>query len=156
MSEFMFRNLSIKLFPVEGEEPGACADRTTCVPCTHLCTGTIPVCDQACTQVPSIPIAVGPECRGPGTSPEFIDTHGHLILPAGDARTELLALKENLQRRLALVEVGEQRLAAAAKPTSVEEIDRLKAHLLDAVAELDEQRARMQAGEPAPDQDEPA
>ena len=162
MSEFMFRNLSVKLFPVEGEARRACEDQATlveqCTPCTNLCTGTVPpACEhQGCTREPSIPIAVGPKCDGPGTSPGYVDTVTSLILPAGDVRTQLAVLKASLQRNLAVVEARERDLETVAKPTSIEGIDRLKAQLLDAVAELDEQRARMQGGGSAPHQDEQA
>lgn len=155
MSEFMFRNLSVKLFPAAGEARQACRDgpaTQACSPCTQLCTGTIPPrCEHGCTIEPSIPIVIDPVCRSPVSTPGFVDTTTNIILPAGDLRTELAALKDALRRSLAVVEAGEQNLEAPAKPTSVEEIDRLKSHLLDAVAELDERRAGMQGEGSAPD-----
>jgi hypothetical protein len=162
MGEFMFRNLSVKLFPVEGEARQGCQDRSTlvelCTPCTQLCTGTVPpACEhQGCTREPSIPIVVPPHCDGPGTSPGYVDTATHIILPAGDVATELAALKLSLRRSLAVVEAREQDLQAAAKPTSIEGIDYLRAQLLEAVTELDEQRARIQGEGPAPDRDAPS
>jgi hypothetical protein len=154
MTEFMFRNLSVKLFPANDE---ACADATTqpeCTPCTHLITGPHESCDHTCFGAPSIPIAVGPVCDGPPTFVNHVDSTTNLISPvSGDIRFELTRLKGDLRRQLAAVAVQEQELLAAARPTTVEQIDMLKAQLLATVAELDEQRAQLTGDAPAPAQE---
>src|SRR5436305_15007400 len=105
MTEFMFRNLSVKVFPADNE---ACADASTqqsCTPCTNLITGPPESCDHTCFGAPSIPIVVAPICDGPATNPGYVDSTTNLILPASaDARTELGRLKETLPRHLATVE----------------------------------------------------
>jgi hypothetical protein len=147
MTEFMFRNLSVRLFPADDE---ACADANTCTPCTHLITGPPESCDHTCFGMPSIPITVKPICDSAATNPGYVDTTTKLISPVfGDARTELGRLKDDLRRQLAAVEATERGLVAAARPTTVEEIDTLKSHLLATVAELDEQRAQLSGDAPA-------
>jgi hypothetical protein len=153
--EFMFRNLSVKLFPAEGDALQVCQDRTTqvvdCSPwqtacgCTNLCTGTF-ACQQLCSATPSRMIACDPTTR----SGDWLGPHTEIVLPAdADPRQELALLKDSLQKTMAVVEAKQADLERAAKPTSVEQIDELKTQLLSAVAELDEQRARMAGGGPA-------
>ena len=57
-------------------------------------------------------------------------------------------LKVSLQRKVDAVDARIAEVANAAKPRSVEQIDDLKSQLLAAVAELDEQRAQMEGGQP--------
>ncbi len=146
MSEFVFRNLSVKVFPVEGDR--SCPDETVtvvaCSPCTDLCTGTYRVCDDLCTHLESIPIVVGPYCRGPGTSPGYVDTQTDIILPAGDAVTELAALKESLRVAMSAVDVAEQKAQSDEGLSVTDGIDRLRSELLGAVAELDEYRGQLE------------
>ena len=74
-----------------------------------------------------------------------------MVLPANaDVREELATLKADLQRKMAAVEARQQEVENAAKPTSVEQIDDLKSQLLAAVAELDDQRRRLEGGGQAP------
>jgi hypothetical protein len=155
MPEFMFRNLSVKLFPAE-DEARVCRDRTTqvvdCSPfltacgCTNLCTGTYH-CQQACSATPSHKIACDPTSR----SGDLVTMHTEIVFSAeADPRQELAVLKDSLQKQLAVVEARQADLEKSSMPTSVEQIDELKTQLLAAVAELDEQRARMAGGGPAP------
>jgi hypothetical protein len=148
MPEFMFRNLSVKLFPAEDDRT-ACADATTvvdCSPfqtqcgCTNLCTGTFS-CRQLCSATPSQMIACDPTSR----SPTIQGPHTELVFraDAASSREELAALKRDLRAQLADVEAMEQSLEDAGKPSTVDEIDGLKEQLLAAVAELDEHRARL-------------
>ncbi len=161
MPEFMFRNLSVKLYPAEGDVRQACQDRTTqlvvinCSPwqtacgCTQTCTGTYTPCQGLCTMDPSIPIFCDPTTR----SGSYIGPHTEIVLPANaDVRQELALLKRNLQRGLEAVEARQLAEKNAAKPASLEEIDSLKEQLLAAVAELDAQRAQMESGGATPGQ----
>jgi hypothetical protein len=157
MSEFMFRNLSVKLYPAEGDARRVCLDPSTivnlcgmctlqtCGICTQGCTGTVPVVNW-CQLVGTTPIVCGAD--GPTG---YQDAHTNLVIPAvGDLRADLASLKEVLRQQLAAVEVREQQVQAAAKPKSVEEIDQLKSQMQAAMAELDEQRAQLQGGTAAP------
>jgi hypothetical protein len=63
-------------------------------------------------------------------------------------RGRLVARKEQVRQYLGEIEAGERYLAAGGKPGTVEEIDQLRQQLLAAVAELDEQRAQLEGGEP--------
>jgi hypothetical protein len=146
MSEFVFRNLSVKVFPTEVADRG-CVDGVSrvvgCSPCTELCTGTVTPCDDPplCTAMEeSIPITIGPVCNGPGTSPGYVDTHTNLILPAGDPGTELATLKQSLRIAMSAVEKAEQQLESGQGLSVVDGIDRLRGELMGAVAELDEYR----------------
>jgi hypothetical protein len=151
MSEFVFRNLS-----EGGEECGlgrqpqslmACDPCTLGDPCTYSCTQT-PTCDR-CSGVPFS----GAMCL-PGTGDPFcgnvtaVHANPRLWWRTGDPRAELGVLKARLRQEFAAVEADEQRLAASAKPRSVEEVDALKVQLLAAVEELDQQRAEMEGGGP--------
>jgi hypothetical protein len=148
MSEFTFRNLSVKVFPTAANAR-LCQDGVTkvavCSPCTDLCTGTYTPCDETlCTMTESIPIAIGPYCNGPGTSPGYVDTTTNVILPAGDAATELAALKQSLEVAMSAVETAEQQLQSDEGLSVTSGIDRLRGQLLDAVAELDDYRGQVE------------
>ena len=148
MSEFTFRNLSIKVFPTAANEL-VCQDGVTrvevCHPCTNLCTGTYTPCDEThCTLTESIPIVMGPYCNGPGTSPGYVDTTTNIILPAGDAASELAALRQSLQVAMSAVDAAEQQLQSDEGLSATSGIDRLRGQLMDAVAELDEYRGQIE------------
>jgi hypothetical protein len=153
MSEFMFRNLSVKLYPAAGDARRVCQDQSTLVNFCGVCTlQTCGFCTQGCTEA----VSVKNWCQLVGTTPivcgvdgptGYQDEHTNIVIPAvGDVRAELASLKEVLRQQLAAVEVREQQVQAAAKPKSVEEIDQLKAQMQAAMAELDEQRAQLQGG----------
>ena len=173
MPEFMFRNLSVKVYPAERDAEWACIDNTTqlvqvdCSPfqtqcgCTRLITGPHRVCQHTCwAGVPTQPIWCDPKSHqlwcdsttgnpcGPDSHMEsFVDALTNVIIPPGtDIRQELAQLKGTLQRKMAAVDARQRDFENAAKPRSVEQIDELKSQLLAAVAELDEQRARMEGG----------
>lgn len=172
MSEFVFRNLSVKVFPAGGgrrqadrecadQSPsdmcGQCSQTPTCSPCTLgdpctlWCTET-PTCDRcsgvAFTGAMCLPGTGDPFCEGVScgfTGPRF----GRAFLgQQGDVRAELGALKERLRREMADVEAAERQLENAGRPRSVEEIDELRSELLAAVAELDERRAELEGDGP--------
>lgn len=101
------------------------------------------MCDDLCTLLESIPIVMGPYCRGPGTSPGYVDTHTNIILPAGDAETELAALKESLRVAMSAVEAAEQKVQSDEGLSVADGIDRSRSELLGAVADLDEYRGQL-------------
>ena len=197
MSEFVFRNLSVKLFaaddgPVcvccsyeyECNECSQCTDTPTGPPCDP-CTRTVTVDCGECTNGPTCDACSGGDTGGrcdgatddcfPCT--DFEGTGGCLCSDTGRGECEadscmedsrclfsiplliegdeasprstaqlvggLNVLREELRRTLG---VSEEAVARAPKrrPSSVEEIDRFKAELLDAVAELDRQRAELE------------
>jgi hypothetical protein len=151
MPEFMFRNLSVKVYPFEGGNRLACQDWTTqvinCGPCTQFPATYVQVCPNLCTQTPSIPIYCDPQSAGPFN----VDTHTVTVSPtSGNELEELAVLKDHLQKSMAAVDARQVELQNAARPTSVEQIDDLKSQLLAAVAELDEQRAQLEGGGQAP------
>jgi hypothetical protein len=186
MSEFMFKNLAVKLFPTTGGATGAtpCAGTSAavCRPPTSLCH--VPsFCHVACSQTVSMcqgplsvmcciashavsgctgacSVLVSAPCFGPSACgqisaacqasvkcPGGSACGGSIVepdQPAGDARAELAALKEQLRQALAEVEASEAALAEAGKPQTVEQVDMLKDQLMQAVAELDERRAELE------------
>ena len=191
MSDFVFRNLSVKLFPAEGEAADDCA----C--CSYICQGdsqvacrdpsVVVVCGAAnctnvtqggcgnqcsnfasCANCSNVPSCVNcsnfsnPACFNCSNMPSFdcicsvLGAEPTKLLPADggrigpDPRAGLAEMKRRLRQRLTEVEEQERQLEAAAKPKTVEEIDRVKSHLLAAVAELDEQRAGMEDGPAQP------
>lgn len=165
MSDFVFKNLSLKLLPEEGVARqadckccsfvvgcGNCTD-VTCGPCTNTCTNCTncthgPTCG-ACTNSATHDPCGGCTCDQ-FTNPIITKPDANQM-PIGDIRAELAAHKERLRQGLAQVEEQELELEARGKPRSLEEIDQLKSHLLEAIAELDEQRAQMESGkEPGP------
>lgn len=159
MADFVFKNLSVKLLPADAgadavrsfeacTEPPECGICTevTCVGCSDpsdvcgnctQCTGTTDPCGactmcteltcQVCTCAAhtEIPIASAPEDFG--------------LADAGDARAELAAHKAHLRNSLAHVAQAER------KPQSLEEADELRARLQEALAELEERRAVLEA-----------
>ncbi|HEX3957446.1 MAG TPA: hypothetical protein VHZ03_12575 [Trebonia sp.] len=166
MPEFMFRNLSVKLFPVEGHDIQNCTDRTTfieCLPCTHLCTGTYTACYYSCPP-PSRLQFCGPDTLTPpycaatnpcnnSHLPAYVDDESRVILSPGvDAREELQLLKSKLQKSMTAVSARLEEIEKAAKPTSVDQIDALKSSLLAAVEELDQQRTQLEGGGQPPAQ----
>jgi hypothetical protein len=118
---------------------------------------------MACSDNPSVPQICGSpdttdgycvdntqgECDLASRAGGFIDDRTNVIIPPGtDIGTELSRLKVSLQRKVDAVDARIAEVANAAKPRSVEQIDDLKSQLLAAVAELDEQRAQMEGGQP--------
>ncbi len=146
MSEFMFRNLAVKVFPVTADQ--ACSDRTVtlveCTPCTNTCTGSFRVCDNGCTHEQSIAIVKTEMCNGPGTSPGFVDTTTNIILPADDVVTELATLKQSLRIAMSAVEVAEERARSEEGLSAVEGIDRVRQELMSAVDQLDQYRQQIE------------
>lgn len=162
MPEFMFRNLSVKLNPAGGNPQPRSRDRTNFYPdCTPWFTYV--QCVMACSDNPSVPQICGSpdttdgycvdntqgECDLASRAGGFIDDRTNVIIPPGtDIGAELSRLKVSLQRKVDAVDARIAEVANAAKPRSVEQIDDLKSQLLAAVAELDEQRAQMEGGQP--------
>jgi hypothetical protein len=179
MGEFMFKNLSVKLLPVEGERPGDCGDCTDCTRCTAptacgnctnctectnctICTG-VTDCGRCtnCTNCSgttdcgSCTHCTDPTCGvctcAGGTDVPIVSEPFDVGRRGGDLRAELAAHKERLRRVIARVEEEERKLEERSRPQSIEQIDELKARFVEAIAELDEQRAQLEAGgEPGP------
>lgn len=178
MPEFMFRNLSVKLYPA-GQACGAGASQQVafnalieCCDCSSPATympafcgpdSRIQLCGGGGSQwfcdYPSnansgrVPNCGYPSYFCPPASnwKSYVDPLTNVIIPPGtDVREELASLKADLQRKMAAVDARQQEVENAARPTSVEQIDDLKSQLLAAMAELDEQRARMEGGGQAP------
>ena len=153
MSEFVFRNLSVKLFPAEGEGRPLEGD---CIDCSRVCTNAF-TCGP-CTDTPTCANhpdtaecvdAVSDKGCAPGTIP--CDPFTNIIpikADMGDVRARVAARKEQVHQYLGEIEAGEWQLRARVQPSSVEEIDQLRSQLLAAVAELDEQRAELEGGGP--------
>lgn len=144
MNEFVFKNLSVKLFPGDGSPDEQCGVCTQA--CTEFCSDGFTCESGGCpTFLGSNELSLLPKCPGGGTEtlmdPGVID-----VLPAEQYRAELAALKDNLRRTAASVEVRER--AVAALPDDIDEVDRLRAQLVAALAQLDEQRARLEGSGP--------
>lgn len=128
MSEYVFKNLSVKVFPSAEDrcDPLVDPDSLKLVP--------VPVCTAACSLFGnSIPVVCDPESKV-----LYVTLTTTPIQFAGDVRAELTALKERLTKVLELVEERTRQLEVAAPPS--EEVDRLRSHLLSAVEELEGQR----------------
>jgi hypothetical protein len=166
MSEFLFRNLSVKLFP-----EAALADELVCVCCSYqyqcdgctLCTGGETRPPGMCTPCTDIPDTDCGPCTGgctdtaPPCGIDSCETGTHCIdsvtvavlarRSAAVVRGELEYLRAELRQVLGRP-LEEDRRATVAEARSVEEIDRLREVLLGAVAELDQRRAEIEANPP--------
>jgi hypothetical protein len=136
MSEYVFKNLSVKVFPSAEDrcDPFVDADSLKKPP-------PVPVCTDPCSVLGlSVPVACDPESRVKYVTPT--STPVELV---GDVRAELAALKERLTKVLDLVEERTRELEVATAP--FQEVDRLRSHLLSAVEELEGQRGGRSAAE---------
>jgi hypothetical protein len=197
MSEFVFRNLSVKLLAADDgpvciccsyeyqcNECSQCTDSPTAPPCDP-CTQSATVECGECTNGPTCDACTAGDtggCEGPTDDcfpcTDFEGTGGCLcsdtdrgeceaescmdntgcfntitIFVEGDAPSprssdqilgELNILRDELRRTLGVSEEAVARVPRR-RPSSVEEIDQFKAELLDAVAELDQQRAELES-----------
>jgi hypothetical protein len=205
MSEFSFKNLSVKLFPeVALAEDAAlvcecCSFQMGCGDCTCTDTPTVPECG-VCTDTPTGPECgactetetcgacsvgeTGTPCEGPTDDcfpctdfdpsircsdetcledtgchhsvPIVVRPPGVEDAPVGGPRPpdvimgELRLLRAELRQAMGLPPEREEEAEAPGKPRTVEELDRLRAALVGAVAELDEHRGRIE-GERQPE-----
>jgi hypothetical protein len=135
MSEYVFKNLSVKVFPSAEDRCDPLVDQSS------VNKGpVVPVCPEPCSVLgPSVPVACDPESKVLYVTP----TSTPLTL-AGDVQAELAVLKERLTKVLELVEERTRQLEVAAPPS--EEVDKLRSHLLSAVEELEGRRG---GGSPA-------
>jgi hypothetical protein len=142
MSEFVFKNLSVRLHPEVGCEQAASSPLILCYYDTRQPTGALCNLNASRPVRPGclLDLSCGAWCTMPDTFP--VPTN---LWPI---KVELAALKEQLRQTMAEVEATEQQVDAAGKPKSIEEIDQLKSQLLAAVAELDEQRSQMEGKGP--------
>ena len=143
MSEFLFKNLSVKLLASDEKVVDECGECTNCTACSGttdctqctFCTDNMSCLVCTCAGHTDIPIMSGPD-GSEGTIVEF--------------REGLAFYKERLRKAIAEIEEQERNVARYAEPTSVEEIDELRDRLSGAIAELDQRRAEMVA-EPGPE-----
>lgn len=148
MPEFMFRNLSVKLYPAEGNESFDWRNPWTCwaTPTTQVI-----YCPDPSTEMSYCDPTSTHFCDSASRWGSFVDPNTAVVIPAGaDLRQELTALKANMQKEMAVVDARLAEIESAAKPNSVEQIDSLKSQLLAAVDELDQQRAQLEDGGQAP------
>ena len=137
MREYVFKNLSVKLFP-------SAEDR--CDPVVDPNSVDVGPPGRFCPDVCSIlgdytwPVVCGPDSDVLAVTPTTTP-----IRHAGDVRAELTALKERLNKVSELVEERIRQPEVAAPPS--EEVDRLRSHLLSAVEELEGQRGGRSSAE---------
>src|SRR5690349_16517656 len=114
MPEFMFRNLSVKLYPAGGNPQPRSRDRTNFYPdCTPWFTYV--QCVMACSDNPSVPQICGnpdttdgycvhntqAECDLASRAGGFVDDGTNVIIPPGtDIGSELSRLKVSLQQKV--------------------------------------------------------
>jgi hypothetical protein len=145
MADFLFKNLSVKLLPGEGREPQGdrdiCIDSATCDD-DHTCfdKNTIGVPEAACG---FCTFCTYQTCGVPSTD--------QIVLKAsdegGDAMEGALdAYSRRLQKAQLQIDKHKQILRSGGKPVSIDEIELLRARLVEAVAELDAHRAKLDAG----------
>jgi hypothetical protein len=143
MGEFMFRNLSVRLLPTDSRSPHCPGPDSVMTWCGTSTTQRVDVVPTLwCEGVTRLPFCEPLPSWIPVTLTNIV------TVPPVDEVAQLATLKEGLQTRIARIEARERYLAEAAKPASVQQIDDLKAQLLAAVAELDEQRAQVEGGNP--------
>ena len=150
MPDFKFRNLTIKV----GDELQECALDTKIAGLTPLlcrrfytyCPNFSRWCDWG-TRFPTFTIT---NCRiGSLTIPTCGISEEPTWGPPVEVDVDLDVLKQQLTAQLEAVEAEQAKVAAAAKPATVEEADALKAELQAAMDELDEHRAGLAKGEGA-------
>jgi hypothetical protein len=127
MREYVFKNLSVKLFPSAEDRCDPVVD-----PNSVDLGPPGPFCPEVCSVLGdySVPITVGPEGGPLAVTPTTTP-----IVYAGDVQAELTALKDRLNTILELVDERIRQPEVAAPPS--EEVDRLRSHLLSAVEELE-------------------
>lgn len=136
MSEYVFKNLSVKVFPSAEDRCDPLVDQNS------VNMGPpVTVCPEPCSILtPSVPVVCDPETTVPYVTPTTTP-----ISPAGDVQAELTVLKGRLNKVLELVEERIRQPEVAAPPS--EEADRLRSHLLAAVEELEGQRSGRSSAE---------
>jgi hypothetical protein len=144
MADFLFKNLSVKLLPGEGREPQGdrdiCIDSATCDD-DHTCfdlntIGTIGADCTFCT------VCTYQTCGEPNTN--------QIVLEASDEGADAMegaldAYSRRLQKAQLQIDKHRQILRSGGKPVSTDEIELLRARLVEAVAELDAHRAKLDA-----------
>jgi hypothetical protein len=138
MSEFLFKNLSVRLSAAADDDAvEVCADSKSFVMCgeLHTCGGDPP------TQPP-------PDCGWCTTctyqtcGDEF--THD-VVLPASPETllAEVRLHKQQLLRVIDHLDERERQIMSSRMPSTVEETDRVRAVIVDALEHLDEHRASL-------------
>lgn len=144
MPEFTFKNLTVKV----GDSLENCLNNT------RIATLTPILCRQFYTYCPSysvlcrFPTRIPVTCWVGSITPTFPPTCGISEEPTTwyVPEQDLEVLKNQLAEQLAAVEAEQARAAAAAKPSTVEEVDALKAQLQEAMDELDAHRDELTKG----------
>ena len=137
MSEYVFKNLSVKVFPSAEDRCDPLVD-----PNSVNMGPPVTVCPEPCSVTGPLTM---PAFCGPESNILYITPRTTPITPAGDVQAELTALKGRLNKVLELVEERIRQPEVAA-PRS-EEVDRLRSHLLAAVEELGGQRGGRSSAE---------
>jgi hypothetical protein len=134
VGDFLFRNLSVRLLP-QGD--AAADDRDVCVAGSTVCDQNHTCFDLDTCGPLSADTCTIQTCGDPLTN--------QVLLPEdpGQMRVELQRHIERLSLAQANLQQRAKRLDELTRPRTIEELDRLRAGLVDAIAELDEQRARL-------------
>ena len=138
MAEFLFKNLSVRLLPGDGDGALA-ADESVCIAsptncdvdhtCFELSTGS-----DGCGDCTLCTVAT---CGEPNTH--------QVLLKAdpGEMEAELGRYQERLERGVEELQRRREFLRAGAKPLTLAGVDELRAIFVDAVAELDACREKL-------------
>lgn len=116
-----------------------------CFPCSDFegtihCEGETCLEDTGCHHSVTVVVCVPSDLEGPQPeSPRSPDV----------IRIELRLLRAELRQSMGLPPEREEEAEARGKPRTVEELDRLRAALVGAVAELDEYRGRIEGERPS-------
>jgi hypothetical protein len=145
MSEFVFKNLSVKV--ISGDEEGLelCADPKTFVMCdaSHTCPGEAGIPTNPPPDCGWCTNCTHQTCGDRFTNQVTIKASPEEILAEVRLHKDaLLAVVENLHER-------ERRLMGASMPKTLEQADRLRTEIVTALEELDEYRAKLTAEGPA-------
>jgi len=142
MADFLFKNLSVKLLAAEGDELVCIAGDTACDNVNHTCFDRSTCGGPNASACGFCTFCTFQTC-GTRTTDQVV-----IARDAGQLRDELAAHKRRLHAAITEIERQEKALEERSKPRTLEELDALRASLTDAIAELDEQRARLQSEPP--------
>jgi hypothetical protein len=145
MSEFVFKNLSVRVMPAGDEALEGCADPQTFVMCdaNHTCPGDLGIPTNPPPDCGFCTNCTHDTCGDRFTNQVTIKASPEEILAEVRLHKDaLLAVVENLHDR-------ERRLLGTSMPETLEEADRLRAAMVTALEELDTYRNGLTAEGPA-------
>jgi len=144
VADFLFKNLSVKLLPGDRREPQGdrdiCIDSATCDD-DHTCfdKNTLGNPDAGCG---FCTFCTYQTCGVPSTDQIVLKESDE----GDDSMVEALdAYSRRLQKAQQQINNHKQILRSGGKPVSIDEISLLRARLVEAVAELDVHRAKLDA-----------